>query len=248
MNDLINKTVTYVRPTAILLSVALTVWFPEVRAGALTNTAVTRNQFAAAFDVMKPVVPFASFTFKPPGSNEAPGSISSEVFPGLGANLGIDAYVYQILAPGMTAINDFFISDFSNKLTTATINNNKVSSIYINAGVGAGAMAIDKFTTLGAGAPFDVFQANNPLTGLLVTYKDAFGGAAIPAGTTAYIVGAFSKIPPNQKNLSSILINNNIGLNKAVYSAVPEPSSWGLLGSGLIALVGLCHVRRRGHS
>ena len=126
------------------------------------------------------------------------------------------------MAPGATAINTFFISDFSNMLTKATVNNAKVSSIYINAGVGAGGMAIDKFTTLGAGAPFDVFQANKPLTGLLVTYKDSFGGAAIPAGTTAYIVGVFSTIAPNPKKLSDILINKDIGLSKVVYSMFPN--------------------------
>jgi hypothetical protein len=205
-------------------------------AGQISLTAVTRNQFAGGFDVTKPVESFmeSSFSLK---NGETAGVMRSEVFAGTGkANQGIYAYLYQVLAPSMTALKSFSIPGFDNGNTEATINGAKVASIFINKEVGAGAMSIDKFTVLGTVQPLRLDQSS---VGDLFNYFDprfANMGAPISAGATSFIVGIFSTLKPTTTDIVVTTVQGQ-RLFPTAYTTVPEPATLTLLGIGVIVLI-----------
>lgn len=210
---------------------------PLARAANLTNLAITRDQFAAAFDVANPAAAFleSTFTLNAP---EANGLFRSEVFAGKGDNAGIYAYLYQIVAPGNTAVSEYIISDFT-KNVVAKFGANNASSIYISEGV-AVATPIDKFVVNGTVAPTRVFVSDLGLDGVLVDYTNA----KVPAGGTSYIVGVFSKLKPTK--VGDLSINGRLvdGLN--YYTTVPEPSAIAMATTA--ALAGLAAFRWRGRA
>lgn len=225
-----HRTIVGLFASAVLLTAA-----PPSYAGNLSNTAVTRDQFAAAFDITNPAAAFleSQFSLDDPAKK---GTFRSEVFAGKGDNTDIFAYLYQIVAPSDTVISEYIISDFV-KNVTAKINNNNVTSIYVSEGVAAGT-PIDKFTVNGTVASSRVFVSDVGAEGVLVGYANS----KIPAGDTSYIVGVFSKLKPLK--ISDLSINGNLIEGISYYTTVPEPSSLALGAIGLLGGLG-CMVGRR---
>jgi hypothetical protein len=218
------------------LAVLTAVAAPPSRAGFLTNTAVTRDQFAAAFDITTPAAAFLETQFKI-DPQEVSGVFRSEVFAGKGDNAGTYAYLYQIMSPGQTAISEFVVDDFV-KSASAKVNNNNVTSIYVSQGVAAGT-PIDMFKVNGTVAPTGVFVSDLGLAGLLVDYSRG----KVPAGDTSYIVGVFSKLKP--KKVTDLVVNGSKSVVVSYYTTIPEPSSLVMAASAVAFSAVSWHRRRR---
>jgi hypothetical protein len=198
-------------------------------------TAVTQAEFVADF---KPVNDLLSTNFTLT-AGEAAGTLSAQVFVGtVPADKGIYAYLYQVMAPGKTQVNDLFVTVSDLAMATITIagKDTKVNSIDINAGVTAN-KPVGGFKTLGGLAPL-IISGNAPKS-VLVTYLSATGaGAAIPAGMTGYIVGVFSTLPPIT---GPSLITTGKKMTFPKTYVTPEPSS--LVLSVLAAIVSVAYFR-----
>lgn len=211
-------------------------WTTPAKAVELSNTAISWNTFLSWTDAdndgvpdFDPLYPPLTFPFDFGGPNFPDGSVFSAVYPGVGQAAGKWVYVYQIQhlttsdVPVLNGMSWFW-------MTNPTLDAvDSISSFKITSGA----------PTIGFGlGTVDITDADwypHPIN------PTADFDFAPQAGQVTYIFGLFSSLPPMIVD-ATVRDAVTLATRPLVYSPTPEPSTFLLIGMGL---VGTLMWRRR---
>ena len=260
-------------PTSAALAVlATTLALGTPRAGAdvvLDDAPISRSEFANGFDISNPVTSFSDvhFTLIDSGTAYPEGEVRSQVFAGTGANAGLYAYLYQVVAPPNIAGGDVSLGHGVSELSVPFTGGSQTAifspvsdlgaqsipilsatSIYISSGVDAGS-PIGGFTTLGtvppSSATFDGQNVNFFFTAAASAGLSTQQADGLAAGQTSYIMGAFSTLAPTMG--TTTIYGSGSGTAAAFIPAasVPEPTTLLMGGTAIVMGLGYHRLRRK---
>ncbi len=195
----------------------------EAKSAVLSNT-LSNPVGVLGAPVNAPLV--STYDLTVPGTSPD-GTVTSQVFTGIGPAAGLLVYAYQI-SPGASGPDISGLSWFWKGPAEPVF---AVTSAYDGFGTSPAPFAA------GTVAPFAV-----DLTAGVIDLS--YLGGKVPAGGDGHTVYLFSKLSPSTVE-SNIRDGSNTNFDPHVYSPVPIPGAAWLFGSSVLGLLGVGYSRRR---